>query len=128
MWYTYEEVVLKAAADLLESVEVDAASTSDDGESYMTLGNVSTYALRILGLMPNAKGHKVETKEEPPEEEPVRCCIAYQCQNVSDQGHFVGDLCSPCYEYVINPQGMYGRHSQMSRNARSHVIALINKD
>lgn len=39
-----------AVLELIASLEVDNTSTSDDGESYMTLGNVSTSVLRQLGF------------------------------------------------------------------------------
>jgi hypothetical protein len=41
---------LKALEDLRASVEIDTTSTSDDGESYMVLGNVDVGTLRQLGF------------------------------------------------------------------------------
>ncbi len=29
-----------------------------------------------------------------------KICMVYGCQNCSDQGHFVGDMCAPCYEMI----------------------------
>lgn len=40
-------------------------------------------------------------------------CIVKNCQNHTHQGKFVGDLCSPCYEFA---RGGEGRYSQLYRN------------
>ena len=40
-------------------------------------------------------------------------CIVMNCANHSDEGEFVGDLCSPCHEFVTSGRGV---HSQAYRN------------
>lgn len=42
-------------------------------------------------------------------------CIVMNCANHSDEGEFVGDLCSPCHEFVTSGRGV---HSQAYRNSR----------
>ena len=51
------------------------------------------------------------TKPTSPE---PRTCIVNGCPNQTDQGRFVGDLCSPCYHFVADGEGV---HSQAFRNA-----------
>lgn len=29
--------------------------------------------------------------------------IVHNCKNTKDQGVFIGDICKPCYEFLINP-------------------------
>jgi len=41
-------------------------------------------------------------------------CIVHNCTNDATQGQFVGELCSPCYEFIVNNKGAY---SQAYRNA-----------
>lgn len=43
----------------------------------------------------------------------ARRCIIPNCSNHTDEGLFVGDLCSPCYSYVVLNKGIY---SQAYRN------------
>jgi len=40
-------------------------------------------------------------------------CIVKDCLNHQDQGSFVGELCSPCWEFVTKGTG---KHSQVWRN------------
>jgi hypothetical protein len=42
-------------------------------------------------------------------------CLVMNCENHSDEGEFVGDLCFPCHEFVSSGRGT---HSQAYRNAR----------
>ena len=42
-------------------------------------------------------------------------CIVKNCKNHSHEGRFVGNLCSPCYEFVTKGQGVY------SQIGRAHV-------
>ena len=42
-------------------------------------------------------------------------CIVMDCENHTDEGEFVGDLCSPCHRFVASGRGI---HSQAYRNAR----------
>jgi hypothetical protein len=42
-----------------------------------------------------------------------RRCIVKDCQNYTDQGLFVGDLCMPCHRFVTVGEGA---HSQIFRN------------
>ena len=41
-------------------------------------------------------------------------CITANCENTSDLGTFVGDLCAPCHEFVTRGEG---RYSQAYRNS-----------
>ena len=42
-------------------------------------------------------------------------CIIVGCENHQNQGRFVGRLCMPCYEFLVNDSGIY---SQAYRNKR----------
>jgi hypothetical protein len=42
-------------------------------------------------------------------------CIVMNCSNHTDEGEFVGDLCSPCHKFVTSGRGV---HSQAYRNSR----------
>lgn len=41
-------------------------------------------------------------------------CIVKDCRNHTDEGEFVGDLCFPCHEFIVNNKGA---HSQAYRNS-----------
>lgn len=41
-------------------------------------------------------------------------CIVKDCQNHKSQGRFIGDLCTPCHEFITTGKGT---HSQAYRNA-----------
>lgn len=43
-------------------------------------------------------------------------CITHNCPNHSDQGRFIGDLCSPCHQFITTG---IGEHSQVYRNAEN---------
>lgn len=43
----------------------------------------------------------------------ARRCLIPGCLNHTDEGNFVGDLCSPCHAYVVLNSGT---HSQAYRN------------
>lgn len=45
----------------------------------------------------------------------VKKCIVKNCTNSSNAGIFVGDLCSPCNEFITTNRG--NKHSQAYRNA-----------
>lgn len=45
----------------------------------------------------------------------VRKCIIMGCANHTNEGTFVGDLCSPCHKFVTSGEGIY---SQAYRNAK----------
>lgn len=49
-------------------------------------------------------------------------CITKDCSNHSDEGRFVGDLCSPCFEFITKGDGAY---SQIYRNA--HKLLRIDE-
>jgi len=55
----------------------------------------------------------------------VKKCIVLNCVNRSDQGIFVGDLCSPCYEFITSGKG---RNSQVYRNAVEAVKSDSNEN
>lgn len=56
-------------------------------------------------------------------ETPCKCLIS-GCENYSDQGTFIGKLCRPCYEYVINEEGIY---SQAYRNNHEKLFFIESK-
>jgi hypothetical protein len=43
-------------------------------------------------------------------------CIVMNCTNHTDEGGFIGDLCSPCHKFVTSGRG---KHSQAYRNSKS---------
>lgn len=45
-------------------------------------------------------------------------CLVHGCGNTSDQGQFVGEICSPCYEFITTGEG---RHSSVYRNATKEL-------
>ncbi len=52
-------------------------------------------------------------------------CIAQHCTNHSDQGLFIGGLCSPCHEYITTGQGVY---SQAYRNAHRQYVPMTDDE
>jgi hypothetical protein len=34
-------------------------------------------------------------------------CIVKDCANHADEGKFVGELCSPCHEFIVSGRGKY---------------------
>ena len=59
-----------------------------------------------------------------PSVEPV-ACIVKDCENHKHQGHFVGDLCSPCHAFITRNEGKY---SQAYRNAQREWQGLTDKE
>lgn len=53
----------------------------------------------------------------------VKQCIVRGCPNRSDQGGFVGDLCSPCWDFTAN--GYTGGPSRAYHNALQVARALL---
>jgi hypothetical protein len=54
----------------------------------------------------------LSAKLNPPQPEK---CIVKDCENHRHQGHFVGDLCSPCHAFITRNEGKY---SQAYRNVQ----------
>lgn len=48
-------------------------------------------------------------------------CIVLHCENHSQEGNFIGDLCAPCYEYITTGNG---KHSQAYRNTLSFALVV----
>lgn len=48
-------------------------------------------------------------------------CIVKDCTNHTHEGEFIGDLCSPCHEFITEGKGVF---SQAFRNAL-HVSEVI---
>lgn len=47
-------------------------------------------------------------------------CIVYDCKNHKGGGSFIGDLCSPCYQYITENKI---NNSQIFRNGlKNHII------
>jgi hypothetical protein len=45
-------------------------------------------------------------------------CIVKDCTNHEHEGRFIGQLCSPCFEYLSTEEGVY---SQARRNVQKLV-------
>jgi hypothetical protein len=52
----------------------------------------------------------------------MKTCIVKGCRNTTDGGNFVGDLCVPCYEYIVHGEGIY---SQAYRNACAQKLKPV---
>ena len=52
-------------------------------------------------------------------------CIIEGCTNKESQGTFIGNLCAPCYEFIVFGEGVY---SQAYRNHKSGCCSLCNKN
>lgn len=52
-------------------------------------------------------------------------CAVKNCENHSDQGRFVGVLCSPCYTFIATGEGVY---SQAFRNSRDMVNQAVEAE
>ena len=59
-------------------------------------------------MRPDEKDNNVKSKKAK------KKCIVGNCENTSDLGTFVGDLCAPCHEFVTRGEG---RYSQAYRNS-----------
>lgn len=53
-------------------------------------------------------------------------CIVRNCQNHTDEGRFVGPMCSPCYHFVAEGVDIAGE-SQAFRNALEYVWPRIKR-
>lgn len=49
-------------------------------------------------------------------------CIVLECTNHTDEGDFVGELCSPCHGFITKGTGT---HSQAYRNAITAIVARL---
>lgn len=56
-------------------------------------------------------------------------CIVYRCENHTDEGTFVGDLCAPCHAFVtgVKVPGT-GGYSQAYRNAIALGVEVLFAD
>ena len=52
-------------------------------------------------------------------------CIVKDCQNHIGQGRFVGNLCSPCHEFLSTGNGVY---SQAYRNTKREWVGLTDEE
>jgi hypothetical protein len=52
-------------------------------------------------------------------------CIVKYCMNQKHEGQFVGELCSPCHEFVTTGNGVY---SQAYRNTQHEWVGLTNEE
>lgn len=44
-------------------------------------------------------------------------CAVLGCKNHSNQGKFIGKLCAPCYDYLINGTVQHKTYAQAFENA-----------
>ena len=72
-------------------------------------------------LWVKASDHHQAIKEALAQEQEPVACIVKGCINDKSQGRFVGDLCSPCHEYITKAEG---RHSQAYRNTQRTWVGL----
>ena len=49
----------------------------------------------------------------------VKRCIVWNCTNKTSEGSFIGDLCSPCHQFIVSGEG---RYSQAYRNALKVIV------
>jgi hypothetical protein len=49
-------------------------------------------------------------------------CLVLNCENHTDEGDFVGDLCSPCYGFITKGTGTC---SQAYRNAMATAVNIL---
>lgn len=49
-------------------------------------------------------------------------CIVWACQNHKNEGQFVGNICSPCYDFITKGAG---ENSQIFRNAVALILERI---
>jgi len=49
-------------------------------------------------------------------------CKIPNCRNLTEEGQFIGKLCVPCYEYIIDKKGIT---SQAYRNEKLKEDILI---
>jgi hypothetical protein len=49
-------------------------------------------------------------------------CIVKNCTNRTNEGSFVGGLCSPCHNFITTGQGQF---SQMYRNSLGIVLREV---
>jgi len=52
-------------------------------------------------------------------------CIVKDCENHTHEGGFVGDLCSPCHEFITTGQGVC---SQAYRNTKREWVGLTDEE
>lgn len=50
-------------------------------------------------------------------------CIVKDCKNHKHEGGFNGDVCSPCYQFIVHGKGV---NSQAYRN--THLAELTDKE
>ena len=56
------------------------------------------------------------------EEESKRCVVKF-CENRSDHGNFVGDICAPCHAFIAEGRGV---HNQIFRNAMEAARVMLD--
>lgn len=49
-------------------------------------------------------------------------CIVHNCKNTKDHGVFIGYICKPCYEFLINPTST---NNQVYTNAIDYFKKFI---
>lgn len=52
-------------------------------------------------------------------------CIVKDCENHTDEGRFVGELCGPCWEFITAGTGKF---SQAYRNAWRLIFNIALKE
>ncbi len=46
-------------------------------------------------------------------------CIVQNCKNTKDQGVFIGDICKPCYNFLIKPTSA---NNQVYKNSINYFL------
>ncbi len=95
-------------------------SDSENGINIQTLSDL--LADYFANKVQNMVDHRIPASEYPGEIRKLssKRCIVKLCDNHSHEGKFIGDLCSPCYEYIAEGQGI---NSQAYRNT---VVTACN--
>lgn len=101
---------------------------SEQNELYRTLtrAHVDSIAAKDewIAKIRDFIAKKVEENEKP---RIARSCIVYRCENHSDEGVFIGDLCGPCHAFVASPFKA-SRYSQAYRNAVRMALTILVSD
>ena len=98
--------------------------TETDGVAYFSIMPVKRDAIPLYT-------HPLNPKYDPETGEPLidgyplfsglphpvkgQKCVVKDCKNHQHEGGFNGDVCSPCYQFIVHGKGI---HSQAYRNAK----------
>ena len=127
----YVVFVLNLHRDQTVKAEVYTFLVESDSENGIDIEKLSDlvvnyFANKVQGMV----DQRIPASEYPGEIRKLfsKRCIVKLCTNHSHEGKFIGDLCSPCYNYIALGEGT---HSQIYRNsaitAKKDLLDKINK-